>query len=132
VQFVSERREAIRRNVDGSIDQRLQVLESELESLDNWIHHELSDIDQRIDDRIGKTEMNIAERVAGLAVKRAFSHLGVDVDDAKNLQTFRDDLRFGGVFRSAVQKGFFAMFAAICGGIGVSIWLIFRERIGLP
>jgi len=111
--------------------ERLSRLESRLDNLDNAVRKELSSIDDRIKNNLEQIEMLIAERAVDMAVHRAFVHLGVDVDDPKDLQRFRDDLRFGGVFRNAAMKGFFAILAAICGGIGLSIWLAFKARLGL-
>lgn len=66
-----------------------------------------------------------------LAIHDVFSLLGVDVNDPIDLQRFRDDLRFGGVFRNAATKGFMALIAAICGGIGLSLWMALKDNMGL-
>lgn len=127
-----ERRATIRRNVDATIDGRLAHLEISLDALDQWVRDELRSLNECIDDRLSNSELRIAEKVVDIAVHRAFSHLGVNVDNPGDLQDFRDDLRFGGVFRSAVKKSFFAFLAALCGAIGVSIWLMFKKGLGLP
>ena len=110
--------------------ERLSRLENRLDNVDLMVRRELSSIDDRIKNNLEQIEMMIAERAVDMAVHRAFAHLGVDVDDPKDLQRFRDDLRFGGVFRSAAMKGFFAILAAVCGGIGLSVWLAFKARLG--
>lgn len=111
---------------------RLAHLESKLDELDAWVRIELTNLDQRIERKVAEHKEMLVERAAKLAVKQAFTHLGVDVDDPKDLQQFRDDLRFGGVFRHAATKGFFAVLAAIFGGIGLSLWLSFKEKMGWP
>lgn len=128
----NERREIIRRNMDTTIDGRLAHLETSLDALDAWVRDELRNLDERLEEKLGTSELRIAEKAVDMAVHRAFSHLGVNIDNPDSLQVFRDDLRFGGVFRNAVQKGFFAFLAAICGAIGVSIWLVLKKGIGLP
>jgi hypothetical protein len=75
--------------------------------------------------------MRITDQFLDMAIKKTFAHLGVNIDDPKDLQIFRDDLRFGGVFRSAATKSFYALLAAIFGGIGLSIWIAFKDQFGL-
>ena len=65
------------------------------------------------------------------AVHRVFSDLGVNVDDPTDLQRFRDNLQFGGVFRCAVERSFYAVLAAIAGAIGLAIWVVFKEKLGI-
>ena len=71
------------------------------------------------------------EEATAKAAKLVFSNLGVDVDSPTDLQRFRDDLRFGGVFRCAVERSFFAVLAAIAGAIGMAFWVVLQEKIGL-
>lgn len=77
-----------------------------------------------------RIEKAVTQAVA-LAIHDVFSLLGVNVDDPIDLQRFRDDLRFGGVFRNAATKGFMALIAAICGGIGLSLWMALKDNMGL-
>lgn len=121
-----------RREMDRVQQDRLSHIEMRIDDLANKVEREVSAVEQRISDRISRSEQLMAEQSAALAVKRTFSHLGVDVDNVQDLQRFRDDLRFGGVFRTAATKSFLALLAAICGGIGLSIWLVFKEKAGLP
>lgn len=78
----------------------------------------------------GKLRQAIDEAI-NQAVHRVFSDLGVNVDDPKDLQRFRDNLQFGGVFRHAVEKGFYAALAAITGAIVLAIVAVFKERFGI-
>lgn len=77
-----------------------------------------------------QVEKAIAQAVTK-AIHDVFALLGVDVNDPIDMQRFRDDLRFGGVFRSAATKGFMALIAAICGGIGLSLWMALKDNIGI-
>lgn len=70
------------------------------------------------------------EEATTKAVKSVFSHLGVDVDSPSDLQRFRDDLRFGGVFRQAVERSFYAVLAAVAGAIGLAIWTVIQAKVG--
>ena len=124
--------ERVQQEMDRVQQDRLSHLETRIDDLANKVKHEVVEVEKRISARISLSEQLMAEQSAALAVKRTFQHLGVDVDSATDLQRFRDDLRFGGVFRTAATKSFLALLAAICGGIGLSIWLVFKEKAGLP
>ena len=121
-----------RREMDRVQQDRLSHIESRIDDLANKVKYEVGEVEQRISARISLSEQLMAEQSASLAVRRTFLHLGVDVDNAVDLQRFRDDLRFGGVFRTAATKGFLALLAAICGGIGLSIVMVFKEKTGMP
>lgn len=121
----------LRRRLDDQQMERLAHLETRLDHLDERIHAELSTLDNRIEHKLMQAESRIAERAVGLAVTQAFGHLGVDVEDPKDLERFRDDLRFGGLFRSAASRGFSAVVATVCGGIGVSVWLAFKDHLDI-
>lgn len=121
----------LRRDMDRVQQERLSHLETKLDELDSWVRNELLVLDERLEIKLSKSESFLIDRAAQKAVKQAFSHLGVDVDSPSELQRFRDDLRFGGVFRTAATKSFFALVAAVFGGIGLSIWMAFKDNIGL-
>lgn len=114
----------LRRRLDDQQMERLSHLEGRIEHLDERIQHELSTLDLRIEHKLMQAESRIAER----AVHQAFGHLGVNVDSPEDLKRFQDDLRFGGLFRSAAYKGFFSIVAAVSGGIGLSIWLALKDH----
>ena len=115
---------------ESACRRELDVLSSRLDDMSKRIEFELTGLDARLRSEIEISTMRVANRVMEEAVKKAFSHLGVDIDDPKDLQIFRDDLRFGGVFRCAAAKSFYALLIAIFGGIGVSIWLAFKDQFG--
>ena len=121
------RREADRQHADNILHLQDQII-----VLQDRLTQEIIAIEARIQERLAHHEFEILDKAITRAVKQAFSHLGVDINDPKELQRFRDDLRFGGVFRNAASNGFFALIAAVCGGIGLSIWLLLKERMGIP
>src|SRR5574343_679416 len=115
--------EAMRRMMDHVHRERLEHLEVKLSEIDEWVRKELHGIDARIDERFKQCERIILTDSAHFAVKLAFSYMGVNVDDPKDLETLRKNLRFNDTVRYGVVKGFLALMAAIFGGIGLSIWL---------
>lgn len=121
----------LRREMDRVQQDRLCHLEAKLDEIDSWVRSELLTLDERLEAKLSRSEATLIDRAAQRAVKQAFSHLGVDVDIPSDLQRFRDDLRFGGVFRAAATKSFFALVAAVFGGIGLSVWMAFKDNIGL-
>ena len=60
---------------------------------------------------------------ASQAVKNVFSLLGVDVDVPKEVEAFRENLRFGASMRRAADKGFLAITGAIAVAIGAALWV---------
>lgn len=59
---------------------------------------------------------------AEAAVKKVFAILGVNVDIPKEVEAFREDLRFGGSLRRAAEKGMLAMVVITAGAIVYAIW----------
>lgn len=59
---------------------------------------------------IDPNKCDYSERIAKLAADEAvcevFSKLGIDVDDPKQVEEFRQDLRLAGKLRQAADKGF--------------------------
>lgn len=122
---------AMRRQMDHVQQERLGHLETKLDELDSWVRSEIRNIDIRNAEAWEIRGKSLSDDAANKAVKIAFSHLGVDVDNPTELQNFRDDLRFGGVFRQAMSRSFMAVIAAIFGGIGFSLWLVFKDKFGI-
>jgi len=122
--------DSLRHELERSHRRELDLLRSRMDDLAQRVENELVGLDSRIEKKLEASEMKVAHQAVDMAVKKAFGHLGVDVDDPKDLQVFRDDLRFGGVFRSAATKSFYALIAAIFGGIGLSIWITFKDQFG--
>lgn len=67
-------------------------------------------------------EEHIAVLAAKAATKEVFSALGVDVNDPKQMEEFREDLRFGGRLRRAADKGFLAAVTMMVGVVMTLLW----------
>lgn len=61
------------------------------------------------------------KEAADEAVKKVFAILGVDVDVPKDVEQFRENLRFGASMRRAADKGMLAIIGAIAVGVVSSI-----------
>jgi hypothetical protein len=122
--------DSLRHELERSHRRELDLLRSRLDDLAQRVELELVGLDARIEKKLEASEMKVAHQAVDMAVRQAFGHLGVDIDDPKDLQVFRDDLRFGGLFRSAATRSFYALLAAIFGGIGLSVWMVFKEHFG--
>ena len=59
---------------------------------------------------------------ADTAVKKVFAILGVDVDVPKEVEQFRENLRFGANMRRAADKGMLAIIGAIAVGALAALW----------
>lgn len=71
-----------------------------------------------------------SEAAADRAVKRVFSVLGVDVDDPKDVEEFRKDLRFGQDLRKARDKGVMAIAVMICLAVAGAVWTGIAAQLG--
>ena len=56
------------------------------------------------------------------AVKKVFAILGVDVDVPKEVEQFRENLRFGANMRRAADKGMLAIIGAIAVAGLAALW----------
>lgn len=63
-----------------------------------------------------------ASASAELAVKKVFAILGVNVDEPKEVEEFRENLRFGATMRRAADKGWMAIIGMAAVGIGAALW----------
>lgn len=76
---------------------------------------------------------NIAQRVADesseRAVRKVFAILGVDIDDPAQVETFRDDLRFGRRLRKAADHSWLAFVGGITLAVLGAIWLGIKELL---
>lgn len=59
---------------------------------------------------------------ANSAVKQVFAILGVDVDVPKEVEQFRENLRFGASLRRVADKGMLAIVGAIAVGAMAALW----------
>lgn len=71
-----------------------------------------------------------ATQAADSAVKKTFAILGVDVDDPKALEDFREDLRFGKRMRRAADKGFMTAVTVLTGALMVAMWVGIAIKLG--
>jgi hypothetical protein len=62
------------------------------------------------------------KEAADEAVKKVFAILGVDVDIPKEVEQFRENLRFGATLRRAADKGLLAIIGAIAVGALAALW----------
>ncbi len=62
------------------------------------------------------------KEAADEAVKKVFAILGVDVDVPKEVEQFRENLRFGASMRRAADKGILAIIGAIAVGAMAALW----------
>lgn len=59
---------------------------------------------------------------ADLAVKKVFFLLGVDVENAKSIEDFREDLRFGRKLRKLADHGTVGIMGIIVLGLMTALW----------
>ena len=62
------------------------------------------------------------KEAADEAVKKVFAIMGVDVDVPKEVEQFREDLRFSASMRRAADKGMLAIIGAIAVGGLAALW----------
>ena len=62
------------------------------------------------------------KEAADEAVKKVFSILGVDIDVPREVEQFRENLRFGASMRRAADKGMLAIIGAIAVGALAALW----------
>jgi hypothetical protein len=64
-----------------------------------------------------------AEEAAGLAVKQMFAILGVNIDEPKEVEEFRENLRFGASMRRASDRGLLGVVGLIFAGMAAATWV---------
>ena len=122
--------DSLRHELERSHRRELDLLRSRLDDLVQRVEFEMVGLDVRIEKKLEVSEMRVANQAVEMAVKQAFGHLGVDINDPKQLQAFRDDLTFGGLFRDAAKKGFYAILATMAGIIGTSVVIVIKGYFG--
>lgn len=70
-----------------------------------------------------------ASEVADKAVKKVFAILGVNIDDPKDVEEFREDLRFGAKMRKIADHGLLALFGVIAAGLAAAVWAGITSQI---
>jgi len=69
------------------------------------------------------------EAAAKRAVQQVFAILGVDVDDPKQVEEFREGLRFGRSMQKLAGRGIVAFIVVACGGAAAALWLGIKTKI---
>lgn len=70
-----------------------------------------------------------ANESAEIAVKKVFAILGVNVDVPRDIEEFRENLRFGAGLRRATDRGYMAMITIVAGGIIFSLWVGIKKAL---
>lgn len=70
-----------------------------------------------------------ARRAADAAVRQTFAILGVDIDDPKSVESFREDLRFGSRLRKAVEHGQMTLVGTMIVAFVSAAWIGISELI---
>jgi len=94
------------------------------DELFNWEGHERRCSPQQ---RIACPE---AREVADQAVRKVFAILGVDIDVPKEVEEFREDLRFGKSMRQLAGKGIMAIIGVIASGLVLALWTGLTMKVG--
>jgi hypothetical protein len=63
-----------------------------------------------------------ASGAAEMAVKRVFAILGVDIDVPKEVEEFRENLRFGASMRRAADKGMMTVLGVLVTAMLAALW----------
>lgn len=69
-----------------------------------------------------RREDKISEEAAHVAVYKVFFALGVDVNDPKSMEDFREDLRFGKKLRRLADKGVMFTFSIVAASVVLASW----------
>lgn len=71
----------------------------------------------------------ISRESADAAVKNVFAILGVDINKPESVESFRDDLRFGGRMRKIAEKGMMTFIGVVATAASLYVVEIFRGRL---
>jgi hypothetical protein len=63
-----------------------------------------------------------ADEAAEAAVRKVFAILGVDIDVPKEVEEFRENLRFGASMRRAADKGMLTMLGVLVTAMLAALW----------
>ncbi|MBK8896581.1 MAG: hypothetical protein IPN66_05020 [Candidatus Competibacteraceae bacterium] len=108
----------MRRTADRSREEQIYLLTGSVGA----IKVDIADLKRALADHVGPGKEALINRAATRAVELVFANIGVDVNDPKDLQRFRDDLRFGAMIRTASQKGMIAALTAIVTAVVGAVW----------
>ena len=71
----------------------------------------------------------IAAQASDLASKKTMAIMGVDVDDPKSVEAFREDLRFGGKLRKIAEQGVIAFIGVVTTAVAVFVVEAIRAKL---
>jgi len=72
----------------------------------------------------------IAAKAAKMAVKNVFAILGIDIEDPRQVEEFRQDLRFGSKLRKAADRSFIMAMAVGFGVLLLAAWTTISAKFG--
>lgn len=70
------------------------------------------------------------KQAADEAVKKVFAILGVDVDVPKEVEEFRENLRFGASMRRAADKGMLTIIGVLVTAMLAALWAGIVSKVG--
>lgn len=76
-----------------------------------------------------KYAAQISRAASDESLKKVFYLMGVDVDDAKSVEAFREDLRFGGKLRKIAERSIIAFIGVVATAVAVFIIEAVRARL---
>jgi hypothetical protein len=71
------------------------------------------------------------DEAAERAVRKVFAILGVDINVPKEVEEFRENLRFGSQLRMLAGRGAVAMFVVICTALVTATWVGIKVTLGM-
>lgn len=104
------------------------IIESRLERQESRIDYlatetaAIARIMARLETKIETLEDRAADDAAEKAVQRVFAAIGVDINDPKDIRSFREDLSFNTSARAYTRLGVTALFTAFLSGVGAACW----------
>lgn len=81
-------------------------------------------------DLVRRKECPHAEESAQRAVKKVFAILGVDIDVPREVEAFRENLRFGAAMKRVADRGVLTLVGAIAVAILAALWAGIVQKIG--
>lgn len=69
-----------------------------------------------------RTEDSIAKEAADTAVRKTFAILGVDIDDPRQVEEFREVLRFAKKMNKIAEHGTLAVVAVFAAAMCAAVW----------
>lgn len=71
---------------------------------------------------MNQEQQRVIDATVKASVRQVFAIMGVDIDVPKDVEEFRENLRFSASMRHAVNKGVLAVVALMAVGIAGAMW----------